>query len=55
MLQWPYSVMEQGDWEWALRVWSEESHAYETEWVRYEDDEQMILKNLVCILYVHLV
>ena len=50
MLQWPYSVMEQGDWEWALRVWSEESHAYETEWVRYEDHEQMILKNLVCIL-----
>ena len=49
-LQWPYSVMEQGDWEWALRVWSEESHAYETEWVRYEDHEQMILKNLVCIL-----
>lgn len=42
--------MEVGAWEWALRVWSEETYAMETQWVPYKDDDQTILKNLVCIL-----
>ena len=41
-----------GIWQWRARVWSEETHAYESEWVAYELPQQTQLTNLGCNHFV---
>ena len=42
-----------GIWQWRERVWSEETHAYESKWVSYELSHQTQLTNLGCNHCVH--
>ena len=41
-----------GIWQWRERVWSEETHAYESKWVSYELSHQTHLTNLGCNHFV---
>lgn len=41
-----------GIWQWRKRVWSEETHALESEWVAYELPQQTQLTKLGCNHFV---
>ena len=41
-----------GIWQWRERVWSEETHALESEWVAYELPQQTQLTKLGCNHFV---
>ena len=47
-LQLKYKLRVKGIWEWRKQVWSEETWAYQSQWVSYQLSHQTELTNLGC-------